>query len=78
MGITLHLAPAAWSIQLLQTREHPDPASNGNRQDIDDLADDLEGHDGSYLSERSATTSLGTHPSSQPAVRDRLGALVDD
>ena len=45
-GFTLHLAPTAWSIQLLQPRKNTYSAANRYRLDVRDPADDLEEHDG--------------------------------
>jgi hypothetical protein len=45
-GFTLHLAPTAWSVQLLQARKHTYSAADGYRLDVGDLADNLEEHDG--------------------------------
>jgi hypothetical protein len=55
-GFTLHLAPTARSVQLLQARKHTDSPADSYRLDSGDLADDLEGHAGSYLSETGMTS----------------------
>jgi hypothetical protein len=71
LGITLHLAPTPWSVQLLQASKSADSATDGYRLDVGDLADDLEGHDGSYLpaartaspiNEKSANTKISSEP----------------
>ena len=45
-SFTFHVAPTAWSIQLLQARKDTYSAADGYRPDVGGLADDLEEHDG--------------------------------